>query len=188
MKTIDEILADAELGPVVAAHVQAESAITSERLGKLLETPEGFNSVRAHFDAYAGKAMKTFALNHPPANVAAEKLTKRLEKLEAAHTASIAAGELRFHVFKKAAELGVDYSLVSDLRFDNEKAADAKLAALAVAVGKKKSDDINRELAGSFKPGAGSHSDAQGQGLHEKYLASLTPADRAAVESSRRGR
>jgi hypothetical protein len=127
-KTIVELLADAELGPVITAHI----------------------------DRCVTQAIKTFSDRHPPAGEAEAALAARIERIEKAHVASVAAANLQFFTYKRATELGIDYGLVEDLSFPDAKAAEVKLKALAGAISKKKIEDINRDMIeNSHKPGSG---------------------------------
>ena len=131
-KTITDFLADDEARPVLEAWLQAES------------------------DKRVTAAIKSHDLKNPKAGDAAAKLAARLEQLEGALAAEKAAHELKFHVYKRAAEAGVDYTLVDDIHFVDAAAADKKIAALAAAVSKKRIEDVNRDMIEhAFRPGSG---------------------------------
>lgn len=139
--TIEDYLADAEARPVLEAWLQSEG------------------------DRRVEAAIRTHNLKNPRASEAAAKLAARLEQLEGALAASKAANEMKFHVFKKANELGVPFSLVEDIRFDDVAAADKKLAALATAVSQKKIAAMNEDMIEhSFRPGSGNREVGSGIG------------------------
>lgn len=179
-KTIDDVLKDAEIGPVVAEAIRAAGEITYERLHSAISTEEGFARLRPDFDRYANKAMRSFEENHPLPPKVGETLNARLDRIEKARAAEAAANELRFAVFRKATALGVDFELVQDLHFTDIKTAEAKLEQLAAAVSRKKIEDVNVTLAGGFKPGAGNRSDTP-SGTYETWRAGLSVADQAAL-------
>lgn len=131
MKTISDYLADAEAKPVLEAWLQAET------------------------DRRVVEALATHDAKNPRANDAAVKLAARLERLEAALSASKAASELKFYIFRRATETHIPYTLIEDIAFPDQAAVDKKLRALVEEYGRVTNAKANELLGNGFKPGGG---------------------------------
>jgi hypothetical protein len=122
-KTIEEILSDVELGPLVKAFVD-------KRVGQGIQTA-------------LSKRLDT------------SNLTQRLYRLENAAKLEAVKNDLRFHVFQKATESGLDYDLVKDVPFSTPEEADKKIAAILSFSKNKAAQDLNQTFSNAFKPGTG---------------------------------
>ena len=126
-KTIAEILADPELGPVVTAHV----------------------------DRHVSQALRTYQERHPSAGEEAEKLAARLERIEKAHEVAIKANDLRFEIYKLCIAEEVPHELIADIPFKDLAGARTKIAQLKAAQKEQDLKTRNAVLASGFKPGSG---------------------------------
>jgi thioredoxin-like negative regulator of GroEL len=112
--------------------------------------------VQSESDRRITSAMKTHDQNNPRAGDAAKQLAARLERLEAAHSASVKAADLRFEIFKAASAAGVSYDLVQDIPFKDLKEARKKIEQIAKAVKTTETAAINKFVVDNGgKPGSG---------------------------------
>jgi len=130
-------------------------------------TPEDAEIVQKYLqvdgDRKCTQAIETYKGKHPPESEMAKQLSKRLEKLETAHTEYVKSTELKYHVFKQCTAMGVDHSLVADMAFKDAKTADAKIRQIAEAVKTQEIREINERAAMSMKPGSGNGHDGPGR-------------------------
>jgi hypothetical protein len=130
--------------------------VTEQELAALLKTPDGAVILR-FVDRRIQNAHKAWSAKNPDTTA----LAGRLEKIEKAHHAAIAAKDLEIHTFKACVAAGVDYSLVSDLRFRDVEEADRKISQLAALVKTAETKKANEILTSGFRPGGGNAAPAK---------------------------
>lgn len=117
----------------------------------LFKDKESGADLRRFVDGRVQKAVSTFREGHP----SDDGLAERLDRLERGAGAKLRAADLRFYLYRKCTEAGVDFGLLSDFPFKDEAGIDAKVSAFGALATAARTRTVNETLANGFRPGSG---------------------------------
>ena len=121
-------------------------------ISDLLADPESKKIILSFVDQQVTKALKTYSSKRMDTST----LTARLLRLEAAVQQKEKEQDMKFHIFKKCYEVGVNYDLVKDIQFNSKEEAEKKILQLQEFAAAKAEKTFNeRMIAEAPKPGAG---------------------------------
>jgi hypothetical protein len=145
-------------------------------IAELLSDPETAKAVYAFADQQVTKALKTYSSKRLDTST----LTARLLRLEAALQQKEKEQDMKFYIFKKCYEVGVNYDLVKDIQFNSKEEAEKKILQLQEFAAAKAEKTFNeRMIAEAPKPGAGEARPA------DKFLKYLSAEEQLALRSKR---
>ncbi len=88
------------------------------------------------------------------------EIQERLDRLESALHAKERQLELSYHARRRTLEAGIPFELLEGFTYTDERQIDEKVLSLRKAIADNERANVNKQLAGSYKPGAGiSHDD-----------------------------
>jgi hypothetical protein len=146
-------------------------------INELLSDPETAKAVYAFADSQVTKALKTYSSKRLDTST----LTARLLRLEAALQQKEKEQDMKFHIFKKCYEAGVNYDLVKDIPFSSKEEAEKKILQLQEFAAAKAEKTFNeRIIAETLKPGTGGSNPA------DKLAKYLSAEELLAVRSNKR--
>jgi len=117
------------------------------------KTPEELERQRI-FDQKVTQAIKTYAMNHPSAEVLLPRI-EAIEKALAEKEAELQKTKLDNYLFKQCTKMNLPYDLLKSYNYENEADIDTKLENLNKAFEMKRTADVNALLASGYKPQAG---------------------------------
>jgi len=121
-------------------------------INELLSNPETAKAAYAFADQQVTKALKTYSAKRLDTST----LTARLLRLEAALAQKEKEQDMKFNIFKKCYETGVNYDLVKDIPFASKEEAERKIAQLQEFATMKAQQSFNeRMIAEAPKPLSG---------------------------------
>jgi hypothetical protein len=130
-KTIEELLADPELNPMI----------------------------QAYGDKRVTEGIKKFVEKHPSADTVTQVLLDKVAKLEDGLQKKELKFLLDLHLFKKCTEAGIDPGLLDGIDFKTVEAIDKKIVQVTSLLNAEKQKAMDKVIAeNSLKPGSGSAS------------------------------
>ena len=145
-------------------------------ISDLLADPESKKIILSFVDQQVTKALKTYSAKRLDTST----LTARLLRLETALQQKEKEQDMKFHIFKKCYEAGVNYELVKDIPFQSKEEAEKKILQLQEFATMKAEKTFNeRMIAEAPKPGTGETRPA------DKFAKYLSAEELLAVRSKR---
>ncbi|OHE68759.1 MAG: hypothetical protein A2001_13910 [Treponema sp. GWC1_61_84] len=147
-------------------------------------SPDDQKIVQGELDRRVTTGVKNYSATHPAADVLLQQLTARLDRVEKGKAERDSQFELQAHAIEKSYELGLPFSVVSDLLplFKDQAALDSKLNDLAILGTKNKLQEVNEMLANnSYKPKSGNQE--REASPMDKFRSRLNGADLSAFEA-----
>jgi len=116
---------------------------------------EDRNTLKSFFDQTVGKAIKTYASNHPSPDVAYKQLSARLDQIDAVRKASEQKAEIKTAAIGICAEKGLPFKIVEDILplYSDVESLSKKINELASLSNQQEARQVNVLLAGGYKPG-----------------------------------
>ena len=97
-------------------------------------------------------------------------IQERLDRLETTLHAKERQLKLSYHARRRTLEAGIPFELLDGYTFDDERQIDEKVISLAKAIADNDRTRVNKQLAGSYKPGAGiSHDERPAVDTNESF-------------------